>query len=294
MPSSPGALTCELVYDINWFVIGGALGPRGRWKGRLTMADLPTPEDAAHEPDLREIPKWADRYARHRVLLVLLFLVAYVAAFALISGLSALAGLAWRAGNRPLALVLTVADLTFCVWWACLCLSRRRQIALTAAANRWLYRNEGEAAPAAEGLAPEEGPGMMQPTRLDKAVLWGFGIALCASIIFGFFTDPDFARRYMQPINAAIAVPFMVYLAYRMRRFSTPVMFLWPALYAAHAILVLAAVPWFVNLDPGLSTLSFLVYGLFAVLVAHAYSRYALRKLRGLAGPPEDVPTGGR
>jgi hypothetical protein len=36
------------------------------------------------------------------------------------------------------------------------------------------------------------------------------------------------------------------------------------------------------DLDPALSTLSFLAYGLFAVLVAHAYSRYALRRLKRL------------
>ena len=48
------------------------------------------------------------------------------------------------------------------------------------------------------------------------------------------------------------------------------------------------------DLDPALSTFSFIVYGLFAALVAHFYSRYALRKLRRLAGTPEDSPTGGR
>jgi hypothetical protein len=233
---------------------------------------------------VREIPKWADRYARHRVLLVLLFLGVFAVAWVLISGLSVLAGLAWRADQRVLATVLMVADLAFCAWWVWLCLSRRRQIALTERANRWLYRNEGEVAPTAQGLAPEEVPGVMQPTRLDKVVIWTFGAALLASIVFGFFTDPEFTRRYMQPINAAIVVPFLVYLAYRMRRFSTPVMFLWPGLYAAHAILVLAGVPLFVNMDPGLSVLSFLVYGLVAALVAHVYSRYALRKLKRLAG----------
>ena len=242
--------------------------------------------DPTRASDLREIPKWADRYARHRVLLVLFFSVLCLVGAALIFGLSALAGLAWRADLQPLASVLMVADLAFCVLWVWFWLSPRRQIALAERANRWLYRNEGEVAPAAPP---------MQPTRLDRVVIWTFGILVFATVIFGFCTDLRLGLQYMQPISAAYVVPFMVYLCYRMTKFSTPVMLLWPGLYALHAILVLAGVPLFANMNPSLSMfLPNFVYGPLAALVSHLYSRYALRRLRNLAAMPEDSPTGGR
>ena len=139
---------------------------------------MKTPEVPAapdRDANLREIPKWADRYARHRVMLVLLSMVVFIAAFAVIWGLSVLASIAWRADHVPLATVLMVADLAFCAWWVWLCLSRRRQIALTERANRWLYRNEGEAAVAAQPLTSEGLPWVMQPTRLANSNAAGSG-----------------------------------------------------------------------------------------------------------------------
>ena len=69
---------------------------------------------------------------------------------------------------------------------------------------------------------------------------------------------------------------------------------LWAALYTAHAILVLAGVPLLANLWPMWNVcLPLSGYGFVAMLLSHLYSRYALRKLRNLAGPPEDTPEGG-
>ncbi len=243
------------------------------------MSTSPQPKPMSDD-GAREIPRWADRYARHRVLTVLFFLLLGGVAYALIAGLSLLAGYAWRADQRLLAIVLAIADLAFCAWWVRLWLSRRRQLALVARANAVLYRTEGEATP----VAPS-----MQPTTLDRTVAWVFGASVCAHVLSGFLTGPEFVLRYQQPLSAAYVVPFLVYLGYRQRKFSTPVMFLWPALYALHAILVLAGVPPFAGMNPALNmVLPVFGYGLLAVLVAHLYSRYALRKLRRLAATPED------
>ena len=59
-------------------------------------------------------------------------------------------------------------------------------------------------------------------------------------------------------------------------------MLLWPALYALHAILIIAGVPiLFVGRWDSLNMLIPTVgYGLIASLTAHIYSRIQLRRLR--------------
>ena len=241
------------------------------------MSKPPQSQKTADD-DLRAIPKWADRYARNRVLQVLLQMVVGVVVGALLGGLSLWVGSAWHR-NLPLGVVLLVMDLALCVAWVWLMvwlsLSHRGNTVVTSA-NQWLYRNEGVVSVAAPA---------MHPTRLDKAVFWTFGILVLATVILAFCTDPGLGIRYMQPISAVYVVPFMVYLCYRQSAFSTSLMLLWPGLYALHAIMVLTGVPLFANINPGLSVfLSVQGYGLVAVLVAHLYSRYALRKLKRLAG----------
>jgi hypothetical protein len=98
----------------------------------------------------------------------------------------------------------------------------------------------------------------------------------------------------MQPVSALYVVPFLVVLGIVIRPASSPFMFLWPVLYALHAILIVAGAP--IRVGNGLDIfIAIAGYGLLAGLAAHAYSRYALRKLRrltrvdghGEAGPRE-------
>ena len=234
------------------------------------------PPDPSYDSDLREIPKWADRYARHRLLPVLFTGGINMGVAAIIGALSAGAAIAWRDGHIALGLALTIADIGFCAWWLWMAFSKRLN-AWTAAGNAWLYRNEGQAAPAAS---------TRQPTRLDKAAGWTFGALVCATPIL--CTHSGISIRYLQPLTAAYTVPFMVYLCYRQRTCSTPLMLLWPGLYGVHAILVLAGVPLLANLGPLLSViLPMAGYQLVAMLASHAYSRYALRRLKRLVGPGE-------
>ena len=64
-----------------------------------------------------------------------------------------------------------------------------------------------------------------------------------------------------------------------------PIMLLWPALYALHAILILAGVP--ILFSGHWDALNMLIptvgYGLLTGLIAHVYSRFALWKLRRIA-----------
>jgi hypothetical protein len=93
--------------------------------------------------------------------------------------------------------------------------------------------------------------------------------------------------EYVQPISAAYMVPLVVYYGVRHRPTpESPIVFLWPALYGVHAILVVAGVPTrFWGNIPALDVFVPLVgYGLVAALAGHIYSRVALRRL---AASPE-------
>ena len=237
------------------------------------MTQPNSPPDPTRDSDLRDIPKWADRYARNRVLLLLSMVVISMGVSAIIAGLNEAAVVAWRGGNIALGLALLVAGLAFCACCLWLVLSKRLN-AWAVSANAWLYRNEGQAAPAAKA---------MQPTRLGNAAGWVFAALVCATPIV--CTESGIPIRYLQPVTAAYLVPLVVYLWYRRTVFSTPEKLLWAGLYAAHAVLVLAGVPLLANLGPMLSViLPMAGYRLVAMLLAHAYSRYALRRLKRLAG----------
>ncbi len=63
-------------------------------------------------------------------------------------------------------------------------------------------------------------------------------------------------------------------------------MLLWPTLYALHALLIVCGVP--IVWSPPWDGLNMLIpvagYGLLSGLVGHLYSRFALRKVKRLAG----------
>lgn len=234
------------------------------------------PTGSSRSEDLRQIPQWADRYARHRVLAVLVSLVIICGAAAVIAALSAMAGVTWRKGMSGLSVALTVADVAFCVWWVWLVLSRRLN-AVVGSAHRGLYRNEGEVTPT--GIP-------VRPTVVDKVVAIAFAILVCGTPLLCDYVE--LPLQYLQPLTAAYVVPFMVYISIRQSACSTRLMLLWPGLYALHALLVLAGVPLLANIPTMMAViLPMSLYGLVAVLVAHLYSRYALHRLRELARSAE-------
>ena len=112
--------------------------------------------------------------------------------------------------------------------------------------------------------------------------------------------------QYWQPLTALLWVPLLSYGIVRPMRgepASSRLLLLWPALYGLHAVLIMAGLPIYVTGEypvlanyglspPVLANYGlFLGYGVIAALVAHIYSRYALRRLRTLATSPEE--TGG-
>jgi hypothetical protein len=226
--------------------------------------------------DLREIPTWARRYAENRTLPVLVSLGIFAAAFGAFAGLSWLTVWAHVTGRRVLAGASAVALSGFAAWW--LWFSFVGGAKIIRRATDHLYRREGSVSIGAPEHAMGKAPHFV-----------GFVLAFCiiAHIALGFLGF--LPMRYMQPISALYVVPFVVYLGIRLRHIGSPFMWLWPALYVVHAILLVAGAPiYFGGKYEGLNMLVPVVgYGAVAALAGHLYGRIALRRLRTLAGSPE-------
>ena len=222
--------------------------------------------------EAREIPKWAKRYAQNRTLAVIVLLAIFYVGFAVFSGLSYLTGWAYRAGERVLAASSMLVLCGFAVWW--LWFSFIGAARIMRGVSERLYQGEGGVSVGAcAGRA--EGKGI----QLGAFV---FVFCVIASVGLGFLEF--YPIRLMQPVSALYMVPFLCYLGIKLHRLGvgSPFMFLWPALYGIHAILLVTGVP--IGMGPMLDMfVPTAGYGLVAALAGHAYSRYALRKLKRLA-----------
>ena len=243
------------------------------------MSDGTGKDAATPEHDLRQIPKWARRYAQNRALPVLVFFCFYLAFAGILGGLSLLTVWAAIRGRHALAAasgLLLCASFVALFWFAFLGGAR-----LIERISRWLYRTEGDVA---ANLRPE---GVLRKRPLALYLLLSCCFAEVALGVMGLIPI-----RYMQPISAIYAVPFMVYLGCKLWEVGSPFMFLWPLLYGLHAILLVAGAP--IYFEDRLESLNMLIptagYGLLSALAAHVYSRFALRKLRRLAAGPGEGP----
>jgi len=134
-----------------------------------------------------------------------------------------------------------------------------------------------------EGAVSISKPEAMKKKRwLGYVVGIIFGSCVAASVQFGM--RGYIPIEYMQPVSALYVVPFLVFCAIWQRPVVGPLSLLWPTLYAIHAILIVAGVPILftenlVGLNMLLPTLG---YGFLTFTIGHIYSRYALKKLKGI------------
>jgi len=229
----------------------------------------------SREPPLSEpeaISKWARVYAQNRSLGIVVFMVAFVLLSAAIGGASLLGGVAYRSGNILLFWVSMAMLAPACgalVWFSVPRWGGQFQQRVV----QRLYATEGNAA-----FSP---PG-------DRKKTWGlilggcFGACVIASVVMGFVVD--IPTKYLQPISALYVVPFLVGVWFLMRPLAGYLALLWPALYAAHAILIVAGAPIFFT--GRWQVLNVLIpmagYGMLSGFVSHLYSRVALRQLKNL------------
>jgi hypothetical protein len=240
------------------------------------MQTMKLSADSAQEADdrVREIPKWARRYAQNRTLPVVAGLVIGAAAFWVFGGLGLLTGWAYVEDRRALAAASMLVLCGFTVWWVWYSFMGAARI--MGSITERLYRGEGGAVAGARA-GTEDTRGL---------VLAAFLFMFCVPASIGLCFLGLYPMRLMQPVSALYVVPFLCYLGLKLRPVGSPFMFLWPGLYAIHAVLVVTGVP--IGMGP---TLDVLVptfgYGLIAALAGHIYGRAALRRLRALAASPE-------
>ena len=227
--------------------------------------------------DSRKLGKWARVYAQNRSLGMVVFMVIFVAIYVTLGGSSWLAGMAYRTDQWFLfgvSMTVLVASLAATVYISV----PRWGGKLQERVIERLYAKEGTVR-----LAPPPTCGLTRRKWLIGLLGATFGTCILASVAIGFLYD--IPEKYMQPISAIYCVPFLLGLWVLQRPLSSPIMLLWPALYALHAILIVAGAlivfsgPW--------SALNMLIpmagYGMLVGLISHIYSRLALRKLRQAA-----------
>ena len=233
--------------------------------------------DGAGPQDARQITKWTVRYAQNRTIPVLVSLLANMALFVAIFGGSCLAGMAYRTGQVLWFWILIV----FLVG---VCMPALVFLSVPKWGGRFIVRISMRLY-GREGSTTLPAPQRVGGHRWVPFVAGGlFGICVQAEVILGLLGY--FPVEYMQPISALYMVPFLVFLSLWMRPIVSLLSLLWPALYALHAILVVAGVPIQFTSGPG-QALNMLIpvfgYGILGGLAVHMYSRFALRKLKRLA-----------
>lgn len=230
--------------------------------------------DAPLQPgDPRLIMRWARRYAKSRTISFLVQWVFIVAMVVIIGVTANLTSLSYRQENMGLfsvsvaAMFLSIIALT---WFSVSPWGGELIYRIT----QWLYGAEGYVEYTAD---QHKGPIPLWLSALGGGlVIYHLVGALLVSFRWLNF-------EYMQPYSALYMAPFlMVLILYQGLGWWA---WIWPFLYAVHAILMLLGYP--VSFHGRWMILNMVVpvfaYGLFAILVGHAYSRWALWNLKRVA-----------
>ena len=253
------------------------------------------PQDQNTEK-LKEIPKWTRKYAQNRmltpiVLMVMLILFSMFIAV-LVGFLLFLAVAGFWKGNMILGCVgiavlvaALVAILKFYIFI----------FAKFGGKNRGLIDQLIE-----QRIYGKEGTASMPLPKITKKMrgldyLVGAICLICMLGVNSLCIMGYIAFKYQQPLVALFFVPAFVFEYFFLLRPKVgPLVLLWPILYTIHAILILAGVPIFFtgymrfwNMFIPLIGYAFLAYA-----IGHVYSRYALKKLKGLAHLEGDTANG--
>jgi hypothetical protein len=235
---------------------------------------------------LKEIPKWTRKYVENRTLtiLVLMVMLMFFSMFiaALVGFSLALAVTGFRKGNIVLGCVgiaVLVAVLAATVKSIIIFLSK------FGGKNRGLIDQLIE-----QRIYGKDGTVSMPQPKLTKKKKWlesvagvVFFICVLGTIYLGM--EGYIALKYVQPVMAMYFVPFQVFEYFLQRPRLGPLLLICPILYTVHAILIVAGVPIYFRGDLGIIWNMFLPavgYTSLAYVIGHVYSRYALKKLKGL------------
>jgi hypothetical protein len=224
--------------------------------------------------DPRQIAKWAERYARSRTLP---FLVQWVFIVVLVILIGTLADVTFRAyqAHRPILLKICMAAIAIAT------------VALTwFSASKWgsgLIWRISQRLYGKEGYAEYSGGGRSQAMRSAWWIrLVALGLAIYHLVLALLVGMRYLSVEHLQPWSALYMVPFLAVMVVAQRLGFWA--WVWPALYALHAVAILAGAPHFRGQWFALDVLvPIFGYGLLSMVIGHFYSRYAFRKLKALA-----------
>ena len=233
---------------------------------------------------LKEIPKWTHKYAQNRTLTIIVSTVMIMLFSIVFAGLISfplgLASAGFRKGNMVLGYIgiaVFVAMLIFSV----ITLKKfggKNRGTLDQLIDKWTYGKEGTVA-----VSKAKSSKKKICLEIVMSVTWFilfYGTWMLAA--HGYI-----AYKYLQPVSALYLVPFMVcgWNFFQSPRMG-PIYLLHPMFFAIHAILILAGVPLFFNTETFCIisvVLPYIVYGFLTYVISHIYSRYALKKLKGIS-----------
>jgi len=236
---------------------------------------------------LKEIPKWTRKYAQNRMLTPIVLIVMVILFGMLVAVLvgfpSALVLIAFKKGNMILGCVgiavlvaALAAILKFCIFIFAKFGGKNRGL-IDQLIEQRIYGKEG----AASMPLPKITKKMRGLDYLVGAILLIYMLGVNSLCIMGYI-----AFKYQQPLMALFFVPCFVFEYFFLLRPKVgPLVLLWPILYTIHAILIVAGVPIFFTTENFCIfsiCLPMLGYGFLPFIIGHIYSRYALKKLKGL------------
>ena len=228
---------------------------------------------------LKEIPKWTRKYAQNRTLTILVLMIIACLIGMIVAIPAFLVWLGFLRGNIVLAgvgVALLVVVSIFYIMFLLKFGGKNRGL-IDQLVEQRIYSKEGNASMPL--------PKITKKMRGLDYILGAIGLIYMLGVnhlcMVGYI---EF--KYLQPLLALYLVPTLVFEYFSLQRPKVgPVVLLWPILYAIHAILVLAGLPIFFTGKLGILNMPvpLIGYGFLAYLIGHLYSRYALKKLKGLA-----------
>ncbi len=222
--------------------------------------------------DPREIIQWTRRYAKSRTINFLVQWCFIVFIICIIGLVASLTQQAYITKNMPLfyiSVVFLAITFFFFIW-----ISISQWTAeIIWQITMWFYGREGF-------VLPEENA---RSKKLPRWVIALIGLMVVYHIFGALLISFRYlSLQYLQPFSALVLVPVLCVLIYYQGLGFWA--WFWPILYGIHAVLLLVGVP--IGFPSQWYLLNIMVpifgYGLLAILVGHAYSRYALWKLKSL------------
>jgi uncharacterized membrane protein (DUF485 family) len=236
---------------------------------------------------LREIPKWTRKYAQNRTLTAFVLMVMICLYSMGIGVTSYLAARGFIKGHIILAsacIVVLAAILIFPIIFISKFGGKNRGL-IGQKMDQWIYGREGTASIAVPEL-----------TKKKKWLDFVCGAVVLICMLGTMFLSMVgyIAFKYLQPVSALYIVPVFVFEYFLIRPRVGPLFLICPILYTIHAILIVAGVPIFFT---GYLRFWNMVIPLFGYLfltyvIAHLYSRYALKKLKALTHLEGDTANG--